>query len=102
MQEELNQQIKRSQNKRSSSANSQSSTSSPTGTTVNRWAEVTPDPEGLGQLYRKPIKSSQHRIEYFDPGTRAFVLEKQGNWSKVKMEDGVIGWFYNAEFEWLN
>jgi hypothetical protein len=103
MQEELNQQIKRGQENRTSSANSQSSTSLPKGTTVNRWAEVEFS-STFGYLYKIPIKSREHRRikTMFRNGTRAFVFEKQGSWSKVKMEDDTVGWFYGGIFKWLN
>jgi hypothetical protein len=48
------------------------------------------------------VKQYKYEIgEIIDTVTRVFVLEKQGNWSKVQMEDGVVGWFYKAKFKWL-
>ena len=103
MQENPNQQNRSRQNLGTSSTSTQSSTSLPAGTTVKRWAEVILNSHSIYDyyLYKKPIKHTKYELGYFTSGTRAFVLEKQGSWSKVKMEDGVVGWFYGAKFKWL-
>jgi hypothetical protein len=102
MQEELNLQNKRRQEK-TSSISSQSSASPPKGAEIKRWAEII----FLGvsvydkMLYSKPIKTDKYSLGYFHGGTKAFILEKQGSWVKVKMEDGVIGWFYKVKLQWI-
>ena len=74
----------------------------PKGETINKWAEVLLKRRAANKyLYKKPIKQHKHQLGYYSSGTRAFILEKQGSWSKVKMEDGVVGWFYGATFKWL-
>ena len=103
LQDELNQEIRLNQNNKTSSVSSQSSTSSPKGENVGRWAEISFARRlENSYLYKKSIKSRKYRIERFSDGTRAFIVETRGSWSKVKMEDGVVGWFYNAKFKWLN
>ena len=47
------------------------------------------------------ISKDAYQLERFESGTRVLVLKQQGSWSRIKMEDKVVGWFYNAKFKWL-
>ena len=103
MQEKINQQNRSRQDLGTSSMSSQSSTSLPAGTTVNRWAEIADFDNVVSHyLYERPIKQTKYELGYNEKGTRVFVLEKQGNWYKVKMEDNTGGWLYGVKFDWLN
>jgi uncharacterized caspase-like protein len=103
MQEELNQQTRRSREDKTSSISSQSSAAPPRGTEIKRWAEIILLGASVYDqyLYSKPIKTTKYELGHFSNGTKAFILEKQGSWVKVKMEDGVIGWFYKVKLQWV-
>ena len=73
----------------------------PRGQAVNKWAEIDKYLGGTTGFYKNPGKQKGSFIQSFVNGTRVFVLEKQGSWSKVQTEDGVVGWFYEARFRWM-
>ena len=102
MQEKLNEQNRSRQNLGTSSMGSQPLPPPlPRGQAVNKWAEIDKYSGGTTGFYKNPGRQKGSFIQSFVNGTRVFVLEKQGSWSKVKMEDGIVGWFYAAKFKWL-
>ena len=102
MQEKLNEQKRLNQNDKVASISPQSSDKAPRGIKVKKWAEIKSlDSSSFDYLYKKPIRKNAYELEKFVAGTRVLVLKQQGSWSRIKMEDKVVGWFYNAKFKWL-
>ena len=103
MQEKLNEQNRSRQSLGTSSMGSTSIPPLPAGKVINKWAEL----DGARTIYKTPNKENTIQTSngannlFFKPGTRIFVLENQGSWSKVQTEDGVVGWFYKAGFTWM-
>ncbi|MBT5548972.1 MAG: peptidase C14 [Nitrospina sp.] len=110
MQEELNQQKRQNQEGRTSSTSPQSSTSLSSGTIINKWGEIivfdkktyARNIQHRGKLFSKPIKDRKNRLGSYSTGTRVLVMQKQGSWFNVKMEDGTVGWFYGLELDWID
>lgn len=112
MQEKFNQQNRSRQDLGTSSMSPQSSTSLSSGTIINKWGEIIVfdkrtqagkfNIQHSGKLFSKPIKDRKNRLGRYHTGTRVLVMQKQGSWFNVKMEDGTIGWFYGLELDWID